>query len=183
MSAVPVYLLLLLLSTVCPSPEAPRKVTPLCSWMGSDSQQAKPLLARCDSEDAWHAVWAKHLGQDITGAPWAPQVDFSKCTVIAIFTGAGTSRLGVMLHEVIEEKDLVRIRYWPMSQQVTASSSLGINGLEQQAPVRKDETHPYVMVLLPRTAKPIVLEEGHHQLLTDPFTWKEKARLERGKRE
>jgi hypothetical protein len=183
MSAMSVCLLLYSLNaTSSPHPGPSRQVTPICSWIGSDSMQAKPLLARCDREEEWYAVWAKHLGRESSGPPWAPQIDFNRCSVLAVFTGEGSSPLGVMLREVIEEKELVRVRYWPLTQQRAGGSFAPSNDETKKSVTysRKLEANPYLFVLIPRTTKPFVLEEGYFSngLLTEPMAWKEKTRLE-----
>src|SRR5437016_5092851 len=112
MGAFSVCLMTALLGAGHSAPQdSTRKVKPVISWMGHDSKQAKAWFVRCERDEDWYAVCARHQGRESTGPPWCPQIDFDTCLVVALFGGEGSSPLGIYVCEIIEDKERMRLRY------------------------------------------------------------------------
>ncbi|MHC4846181.1 MAG: hypothetical protein ACYTCU_08470 [Planctomycetota bacterium] len=115
------------------------------------------------NDDDWSALWARHVGPDEvnprTGKapPAAPEIDFAKQLIVAVFVGRGTS-YGLQLVSTTTDDDRVTVRYLDRSYQ-TASSVRLDSPEERQAAWEERYGHiaAYGFLLLPRTEREIAL--------------------------
>jgi hypothetical protein len=128
-------------------------------WMEANSRIDRREFHRIESDDAWIALWRRHAG---TGAP--PAVDFSKSMVIAVFRGESWNSRGVGVASVGEDDEKFRIRCGDRFYQTMGGA---------------DQVKPYGLFVLPRSAKPVILESNKQSLIGDMPIWEEDARLDR----
>ncbi len=162
--------------------DQPRQLKPILFWTGSDSHQTTQLFSRCDTEEEWSVIWRKHQSRDENYYPrLCPTVDFEKYMVIAIFAGEVSSDVGLDLEGITDEKDFLRLRYREFTYQ-TASGNFSPNtkASDLKPEIRKKrEYRCYAFVILPRSTKVVLLEEGTfpNGRLDEPMAWKERAKL------
>jgi hypothetical protein len=126
----------------------------------------KPAFHRVTSEGAWKKVWLSHLGKTEadTFRESLPAVtfDFDRCMVIAVFQGEKTNSRGLTVISLDEGKDAITLRFDDMSYQT-------VGGVARVT--------PYAFVVVPKSAKVVVVEEDVQALKDKPPEWKERARL------
>lgn len=160
--------------------DLPRKVKPVVVWTGIDSKQPKDSFARDCSPKDWQATWKAHCGQ-AKAAPHqtCPEVDFDSYMVIAVFRK--TSRIRV--HEIVEEKECVRVRYQPCGNQIIFVPDPATNTVKRVEAGRGelDPDKPYLLsfafVVLPRSNKAVVVEADVQDVIGKPPVWKERAKF------
>ena len=146
-----------------------QKGKPLVAFGGTDSGVEARSFRRISTPEQWARLWAKHAAGDTpAGARHARvDVDFDRCTVVAAFLGRTANSEGMEVDSVIERADAVVVRF-------------NFPGYATGAGVEPHPVTPYGFVVLPRTDKPIVLEqdEASHKAVTPtPPDWQEAARL------
>ncbi len=146
---------------------------PYVQWIGADSKRTEPGFEIVRDDAAWRALWGAHTGTDTTpgGAMRrhaAPEVNFDRCVVVAHFRGRSTNHDGEVVHGVDESAERVRVRFIADTFQ-TASFD---------GPDRGVATTPYGIWVLPRTEKPVVIEEGTRELKNEPVRWREVKRFD-----
>ena len=150
--------------------EAAGKTRPLIVLAGADSKVDKPAYYRVSSEEAWQRIWLSHLGKTEADRfrEHMPivQIDFKKCMVIAIFKGAASNSRGLNIISTDEHEDTVYLRFDDMSYQTDG----GLDG--GRVPVT-----PYAFVVIPNSAKLVLIEENIQSLKEKPPVWNERARL------
>ena len=151
-----------------------RDFMPLVTLSGAHSRIAEKSLRVVTHEADWYALWCRHVGAPVRevydsdyNPAGAPTVDFGRCMVVAVFQGKSWNSAGVKAVSVKEEEDVLRFRFDDRSYQT-------MNG--------GDEVTAFGFFVVPRTRKPVVLEENVQGLLGKPPVWKERARLAPGKR-
>ena len=92
--------------------------------------------------------------------------DFKKCMVIAIFKGSASNSRGLNIISTDEHEDTVYLRFDDMSYQTAG----GLDG--GRVPVT-----PYAFVVIPNSAKLVLIEENVQSLKEKPPVWNERARL------
>jgi len=161
------------LPTPAPAPQqaqatVPSPTKPIVLWWGAHSGVAERSYLRVATDDAWKALWVRHAGEHVeTGYKLVkyPEVDFERCTVVAIFAGKIRNTTGLTIVSIDESDDRVLVRFDRTSK-------------SYQTGPKADDVTPYAILVLPKTGKPIVLEEDVHSLIGAPPQWKERARLE-----
>ncbi len=170
---------ILALSSLCPRLEAQTALVkdeaagqsrPLIVLAGADSKVEKAAYYRVSSEEAWQRIWLSHLGktEEDRFREQMPivQIDFKKCMVIAIFKGAASNSRGLDIISIDEQDDTVSLRFDDMSYQTAG----GLDG--GRVPVT-----PYAFVVIPNSAKLVLIEENIQSLKEKPPVWKERAML------
>jgi hypothetical protein len=152
-----------------PKPEGGRGVLPYVTISGADSKVRQRGYFRVGSEKEWVKVWQRHKGEkeseqyNLFYNPLGlPLVDFRQCMVIAVFEGASENNAGLRASSVTDEKDRVLLRFQDNGFQT-------VNGGRPST--------AYGFFVLPRSNKPVVLEEDVRHLINGPPVWKEQARL------
>jgi len=144
-------------------------IRPYVAWSGPRSRIETREYSRIRSAEAWIALWARHTGADPEKAKdsyynpaGVPRVDFERCEIVAMFQGSAWNCAGVDFLSAVEGEGRVVLR---------------IAGRFYQTMGGADEAAPFGLFVLPRTDKPIVLEENVQGLKGQPPVWKERARL------
>ncbi len=148
---------------------------PLVAWSGPVSAIKKPEFVRITGREAWEQLWERHEGgvrRDNVGRPFAPEINFEKCEVVAIFQGTRTNSNGVFAVQVIDEPDRIRFRFDERTYQV--AFALNDDGAK---PPPLPPCAPYGLFVLPRSSKPIVIEENVQGMKDQPAKWKQCAEL------
>ena len=149
------------------------KIRPYVTWSGPDSAIQMPKYECARNEKDWAALWEKHSGaplkRDNVQQPFMPHVDFEQCVVVAVFKGPGVNSNGVIVSEIVEEPDRILFRYDESTYQV----SFGLNDKPRELP----KVYPFGIFVLPKTSKPIVLQENTQGLKDEPPKWTERAKL------
>lgn len=138
---------------------ARRPIEVVSEWSGANSRIEERTYVRISSEKEWEKLWERHLETE------RPDVDFSRAMVIGIFKGKGMNSDGVVIASVAEDDDTIRFRFDDASYQTMGPGGGG----------RK--VTAYGLFALPRSGKPVVLEENVQGLLGHPPVWRERARL------
>src|SRR5206468_1547386 len=79
---------------------------PLVALSGTASGGRKADFRRVDSDEQWAAVWRDRRGPNDWDHP-RPAVDFTRCTVVAVFRGATHNTEGLSAGAVVEAADKV----------------------------------------------------------------------------
>ena len=133
---------------------APFKV--LREWTGADSQITE---GRCDvigDTASWAKLWIDHKGMGGI-PPKAPDVDFDKEMVVAVFRGSGWNSRGYYVVEMLESGSAVTVR-------VDENRYQTANGA--------DKVTPYGIFVLPKSDLSIAVEEQVQSLKNQPPIWK-----------
>ncbi|MHC4137878.1 MAG: hypothetical protein ACYS0K_23295 [Planctomycetota bacterium] len=151
--------------------------------LAGEKQQARPYVTlagarseikmaedhRIATQEELTAVWLKHVGADPSrhsdyyNKAGVPVVDLDRCMVVAVFGGRCINSAGIHVVSVAEEKDRVLLRFDHRSYQSGAEG---------------DRVTPFGFFFMPRSGKPLVLEENVQNLIGGPPKWKERARFD-----
>ena len=146
--------------------------TPLVALSGSNSRIVKASFKRITSATEWEALWKQHTGKPVSNyydKSEMPRVNFDDCMVIAVFSGPSVANDGVSAVSVTEQPEKVVLRYSNRYLQITvpdvkAREKAVVNGA-------------FGMFVLPRSAKPVVLEESVRTLKGETPVAKVRAEL------
>ena len=144
---------------------------PLVSLMGRTSKVTKPGYHRVESAKAWDALWLRHQtgkpepGDGVPNDFLHGAVDFNRCMVVAVFQGKGINCSGFEVHTVSEAKDRLVVR---------------VEGQYYQTGEGAAATAAWGAFILPRSAKPIVIELDTRLLIADTPKWTRVAELQPG---
>lgn len=147
---------------------------PIMVVTGSDSRVDRTGFHRIESQAAFRKLWLEHLGKSEedsyrTRTP-AVEIDFDRFIVVALFRVEKANSRGMQVASVSEVGDRVTLRYENLYFQTAG----GFGGKPPEIPV----TPTYAFAVLPKTAKPIIVEEAKRSLKREPPKWVEMARLE-----
>ncbi|MCA9285991.1 MAG: hypothetical protein KDA22_12280 [Phycisphaerales bacterium] len=162
------------LAFAAPAPQqrAEMAVPVLVKWTGARSAIEQPRVERIADPERWVAVWKEHRGDGIEknarNWPVWPEVDFERCMVLCIFGGRSTNTDGWNIESVADRGADLLVRYDAMTFQTASFGGEPDHGAS---------TSPYGIFVLPRSAKPIVMEENVQGLIGRPPVWKEKHRF------
>jgi hypothetical protein len=163
--------------------EPPGRVVKACvAITGPDSHVATPQYHRIASNESWTRIWQEHMGQswqqrkeriqqrradaDDLREPLAlPTIDFDNYMVIGIFQGEGRNCTGLTAVSISEDDRRIVFRYTKESYQTFGPAGSGGGG---------DKVTAYGLFVLPRSAKPVVVEENAQNILGEPPVWKER---------
>jgi hypothetical protein len=152
---------------------AAAEITPCVVLTGADSHVSKRSYHRITSMTEWVALWQKHKGlpQDdeydhFHNPAGLPLIDFDAYMVIAIFQGLGVSNAGLSAETIVEQEDRILFRFDNKYYQTGGPDGGGRH------------VAAYGFFVIPRSLKPVVLEEAYRRFIRDPPEWKEKITLE-----
>jgi hypothetical protein len=171
-TAIPVLAVFLLLLPASTAEEQADSLMPLVGLWGADSAVTGRAYQRVTDRESWVALWLAHRGvaagkhSEYYNEAGVPDVDFERCMVVAILQGEAWNSAGVRVDSVTVEGDHLRLRYDDRSYQTAGPDGGG----------RK--ARAYGFFVLPRSAKPLVLEENVQGLIGKPPEWKLRARLD-----
>jgi hypothetical protein len=145
---------------------------PLVAISGADSSVRLPSFERIATAKGWTSVWVRHLGTTTEDA-YRPrlEVDFDRCLVVVIFRGERQNVRGIQVGSLRESTDSIILRFEELTYQTEQTAQAS----NQKA---RPPALPYAFVILSKTSKPIILEEGTRQYINEPPTWRVCARLE-----
>jgi hypothetical protein len=139
---------------------------PYVTLWGADSKVKERGYRLIGSQKELEEIWTKHRGEEPSYFAGAPEVDFDRCLVIAVFEGESMNSAGVESKGILDGEKEVTFRFQGRWYQ-----TLGPGGGGKKSTA-------YGFFVIPRTRKPIVLEENVQNLIGGPPVWKERARLE-----
>jgi hypothetical protein len=155
---------------VVPTDDKEKLVQPLFSLGGRESKNAKAGYHRIESPEAWKALWLRHntgTEKPDTVPITTPQaeVDFSHCMVVAVFQGEGDNCDGFKVHSVLETDEQMTVR---------------IQGLYFATGPEVQKTQAWGIFVLPRSAKPLLIELDTRSDKIDPPKWTKVAEFKAG---
>jgi hypothetical protein len=149
---------------------------PLVTTGGANTAIKKAFAERINTSDEWTHIWARHLGlpsDDQSSVKM--QVDFTRCTAVAMFLGKQIQVRGITIESVQETSSSIVVRFRKVSY------SIGRTGT---TPPPSEISYPYAFVILPKTAKEIILEEdlrGKDDLIDSPWKGQVWAKIKSAK--
>ena len=147
------------------------KMKPVFVWTGVDSRIDRERFVLCRSQEDIESLWKEHTRcEDGNARCFCPEVDFDSFMIIGIFAGKGAP-LGISVESASEEKSYLRLRY-----RINTAQSAGVAANRRNGAGPK-EPRGYVLAVLPRSGKTIVVEQDAERGLNEPPVWKERARL------
>lgn len=137
----------------------------------NDSHIATQDFRRITSAEMWSKTWLEHLGLDgDTIYRCFMEINYDRCMVVAVFGGNKTNLCGYEVDSVQEQEERILVRFIDIDYQ-TAGPDGGA-----------DQVTPYAFIVLPKSDKPIVLEETVRSMVPgQALLWTEVAQLEAGK--
>ena len=157
-----------------PNPNLLRSgLEPYVEFRGGQSKIKTRSYRRVIAPNDWADLWIEHTGAQRHKGDYnwyyneagVPLIDFQRCMVVAVFQGEKWNSAGVTTVTVTEEKDRILLRFDDKSFQTAGPDGGGVRAT------------PFGIFVLPRSAKPIALEENVQGLIGKPPVWKERARL------
>jgi hypothetical protein len=150
------------------------KLKPVAVFRGSHSAIKEETFEVVATEDEWKKLWEKHRGKErdslFTETSQELSIDFETHYIVALF--AGPSHWCIPRPKL--RGDTVVIQYEHGFPQVIAGFQEGWTDHEK---AKWDAKCSYAFVVLPKPVKTVVIEEGVRRQLSDPFTWKERAKF------
>ena len=151
---------------------------PLVTLRGADSKAPELGYYLAADAEEWTYIWKRHRGVDASNADYdhyydplsLPVVDFDRCLVLAVQLGPKYNSAGVKIVDVHEDDERVRVRFDEYSYQ-----TMGPDGGAVKA-------NPYGFFVLPRTRKPIVLEENTQSMIRGEPIWTKRHVFRPGSR-
>jgi len=147
---------------------AGKLVKPCVVISGADSHVAERRYHRITSADEWTRVWQEHKGQTVTGQydlfydPLTlPSIDFDRYMVIGIFEGKSWNNAGLMAVSISEGADRIVFRFTDKGYQTAGPGGGG------------KKVAVYGFFVVPRSTKPVVLEQLMQSRRVGPDVWKE----------
>ncbi|PCJ54367.1 MAG: hypothetical protein COA79_21865 [Planctomycetota bacterium] len=133
---------------------------------GTDSHVSKRGYQRITSKKDWIRAWEKNKGQKLGNkydhnynSLGLPLIDFERYMVIAIFQGSGRNSRGLKAISVSEEQYRIAFRFDDESYQTIGGHI---------------EVAVYGFFIIPRSSKPLILEENVQGLNGKPPVWKKR---------
>ena len=136
-------------------------------WSGPRSEIRDPRLIQITDQESWNRLWTEHQGARAErliahgGGVASPRIDFERYLVIAMFRGETTNCDGERLVSLQERKDDVLLRFDSFTFQTSSFDG----------PDRGEAARSYGLWLVPRTGKPITIEENTQGMLDREPTW------------
>jgi hypothetical protein len=160
-------------------PVSTNEARPFLIWTGSNSKVMERGCFRITTREEWTDLWLRHTGQSAPALyrsgqfnHWAvpdgvPQVDFTRCVVVAVFQGPKSDSAGFDIAGVVDQGEATMLRLVERWSQSAASS-------EPTPPV---PISVFGLFVLPRSNRPLVVEESVQHHLGKPLIWKEHVRF------
>lgn len=146
---------------------------PYVTFRSGESKIKTRSYRKVTAFEDWADLWIEHTGAQRHDGKYnwfyneagVPFVDFERCMVIAVFQGEGWNSAGVRVVTVAEEEERILLRFDDQSFQTSGPDGGGVR------------VTPFGIFVLPKSEKPVVLEENVQGLIGKPPIWKERARL------
>jgi hypothetical protein len=128
----------------------PPTPSPYVWWAGPISAVTERSAHRIMTANEWKSLWTQHLGSKLErgpdGQPLIPEIDFSRCMVMAIFGGPDRNVLGYKIRETLEAAQMIRLRY--------ETVRMASDGAEPQP------TSAFGIFVIPRSLKRVEIQEA-----------------------
>jgi len=150
-----------------PEANAAEQVSSPVRWSGPRSQIRDQRLIQVGDQESWSRLWSEHQGEHVErliahgGGVAAPRIDFERFLIVAMFRGDSTNCDGERLVSLHERPQDLFLRFDSYSFQ-----TMSIDGPDHGEAVR-----PYGIWVVPRTGKPITVEENTQGMLDREPTW------------
>ncbi|MGA2259462.1 MAG: hypothetical protein ABSG53_32710, partial [Thermoguttaceae bacterium] len=168
---VAICILPCLVATRAAEPDG-KPLEPCVVITGPDSRVTECRYHRITSDEEWTRVWREHTGQKPaaeddphSGPITFPSVDFNHYMVVAIFQGNGWNSRGLRAVSISENDQRITFRFEDQSYQTLSREGSGEGA---------NKVTVYGFFVVPRSKKPVVLEENVQQYLGQPPVWKER---------
>jgi len=138
---------------------------PVAVVSGVDSHVTKQAYRIADDEESFSTIYREHLGLK-KGDYFQTQhlnVDFSRYMVVAVFQGDDYNNRGIKVIDVVSNDRNCVIQYRPFWYQTEGTVDLASS---------------YAFVVIPKTRKPIQIDEDMRDNLSSPPKWSTKATLQ-----
>jgi hypothetical protein len=150
-------------SAIATPPLARVASVPLVVLSGNDSRVKQLAYSRISSSKEWDKTWLNHLGmKDEAIFRPALEVDFDRCCIVAVFMGEYVNTCRLVVESIRDVGNATVMRFDHVSYQTGD---------------KPDRVRPYAFIVIPKTDKPIVLEENVSSNIGGPPVWKEVVRL------
>lgn len=136
---------------------------PLVALTGSASAVEMPEMALVADRATWRALWDRHAGGGGTPVALAPDVDFSRCEVLALFAGNSVNVSGMRVVSLNHEGARRVLRYELRSYQTNNT---------------RDATTPFAFFVLARSTRPLLVQEDVQRSIVGEPVWETKALLQ-----
>jgi hypothetical protein len=173
---------------VLPARETEKKseekvLIPLVISSGWKTKIDKTLYCRVESDKAWKTLYQEHefgKADPAEDMDWKkPQfdVDFNRCMVLAIVRASDKGEF--VLHSFKELEGQLLVRFMSLHYMT------GVASFPNQKPklIRCGPDGPqgeWAFIVLPRSKKSVLFEEGYRQESSDSLTWHSRAELKEG---
>ncbi len=165
----------------------PPLTSPVVQWSGKQSEFGGPSYMLATNEAEWIRIWNAHHGLPMTAQydrfydPLGlPLLDFDRYMIVGIFQPEKYNVAGLLIESIQETSNRIVLRFDDKAFQ-TASLGGSIDQADQagglRGPSLPPSVRPYGFCVLPRTKKPIVLEENTQRLIGKPPIWTERHQL------
>jgi hypothetical protein len=168
------------------------KLEPYAVLSGCDSAVERREYHRITNRDDWLALWRRNDGEK--REPWQrasyerwvlglPEIDFERCMVVAVLEGS-TDFTGVSLVSCVDDGEVVRFRFlagWqrdPIFPSPPPEDPEGKSVPPRFHPREIEDPSPYDFFVLPRSGRPLVIEEKVSTGEKGGWRFVERARFE-----
>lgn len=139
-----------------PKPAKAETLTVLREWTGADSKIDEPRVVLVKDDRALQRVWMEHLTGEVLVGIEFPLVDFRNEVVLAVFGGKGWNSRGYRVVEILQGAQVYTVRIEKQSFQ-TAGGAV--------------EASPFGIFVLPRSDRPIRVEQNVQNIIGEPPLW------------
>ncbi|MCC6286105.1 MAG: hypothetical protein IT439_12535 [Phycisphaerales bacterium] len=145
----------------------------LVSMHGPRSAFPEARYVRVMDAETFATMWAMHVGDDpddnFRASRAYPEIDFTRCMVIAYFRGPSVNNDGEIIDSVTPTGGGIRIRF----------DSLTYQTMPRGEADRRLSCRPFGIWVLPRDEGEVIIEENTQGLLSQPPVWTRQIRFER----
>lgn len=143
-----------------------KEVKKLEKWRLSLLSQEKYLNIYREYARKEFEQWQKHVDKtperDCFGKVLIPKINFERWTVVAIFNGITINSNGIKIESIVDHGHFIEFRF--SGERFCTFGGHAV-------------TTPFLIAVIPRSSKPIVLVEGIKLTHFEPFTWVERFRF------
>jgi hypothetical protein len=155
---------------------AARQTKPCVSITGPDSHVRTQRFHRIISDKEWAHIWQEHQGRRPDKENYFrdnlltwPVIDLDNYMVIVIFLGKSTNCVGLRVVSIAEDNTAIVLRFERDGYQTLGPKGSGAE--------EGDRTTPYGFYVLPRSSKPVIVEENSQIYKGNPPAWEQRIRF------
>ncbi len=143
------------------------RLAPVVVLTGVNSRIRSASYSKSTSTRDLDLIWLRHLGKSKIEAALTRshvlEVDFDKYMVVSLFKGSCFNAQRIHVASMVEGDTRLRLRFeveW-----------------YQTGEARADQSFPFCFIVLPKSAKPVAIEENVQRMIGGKPIWKERAIL------